>query len=369
VISEESVEAAVRMIDEAEKPVLYIGGGVTASGAGKEIVELSEKADIPIVHSLMASDAVSCDYELNLGMLGMHGFIAANRAVDQADLIVALGARFSDRSSPNMSKWGRRARKLQIDVDRSEVDKNIMVDKAVIGDARDFLIRALPRVSSARHPEWHKRVLNWKAKGIVNEVVESTLHPRDIMENISSMTRGDAIFVTDVGQHQMWAAQYLRIGEGNRFITSGGLGAMGYGYGASIGAKLGCPDRQVIHITGDGSFHMNLNEVLTAVEQKLPIITVILNNETLGMVYQLQTTFCESRYSNTIHHRKMDYVKVAEGFGIKGYSVSDVKGFRDAFSKALEEDGPVWIECTISRFEKVLPFIPGGKTVDDMILY
>ena len=366
-ISDADVAEAVVLINEAQKPVAYVGGGVVASGAEKELVELLEKADIPVTHTLMSAGIVGYDHDLNLGMLGMHGTIAANRAIDQCDLVIALGARFSDRVALNPDRFGHRAKIVQVDIDKSEVNKNVVIDKAVVGDVKDFLTKALPLVEETTHDEWHNRVDGWKKR---SRVVESDahLHPKEILDIISDKTDEDTIYVTDVGQHQMWSAQYLKHNKAKKFITSGGLGTMGFGYGAAIGAKMGCPGDRVVHITGDGSFHMNLNEACTAVSQNLPIITVIMNNKVLGMVYQWQTIFYDGRYSNTTPERKTDYVKLAEGFGAKGYRARTPEEFADAMDKALQADGPVWIECEISREERVLPMIPAGKSAEDMII-
>lgn len=366
-ISDEDVAEAVALINAAQKPVAYVGGGVVASGAEKELVELLEKADIPVTHTLMSAGVIGYDHELNLGMLGMHGTIAANRAIDQCDLVIALGARFSDRVALNPGRFGHRAKIVQVDIDRSEVNKNVVIDKAVVGDVKDFLTKALPLVEETKREEWHNRVDGWKKRSRVVES-DAPLHPKEILDIISDKTDEDTIYVTDVGQHQMWSAQYLKHNKAKKFITSGGLGTMGFGYGAAIGAKMGCPGDRVVHITGDGSFHMNLNEACTAVSQNLPIITVIMNNQVLGMVYQWQTIFYDGRYSNTTPERKTDYVKLAEGFGAKGFRATTPEEFADAMDKALQETGPVWIECVISREERVLPMIPAGKSAEDMII-
>ena len=366
-ISDKDIAEAVALINEAQKPVAYVGGGVVASGAEKELVELLEKADIPVTHTLMSAGVVGYDHDLNLGMLGMHGTIAANRAIDQCDLVIALGARFSDRVALNPGRFGHRAKIVQVDIDKSEVNKNVVIDKAVVGDVKDFLTKALPLVEETKHDEWHNRVDGWKKRSRVVES-DAPLHPKEILDIISDKTDEDTIYVTDVGQHQMWSAQYLKHNKAKKFITSGGLGTMGFGYGAAIGAKMGCPGDRVVHITGDGSFHMNLNEACTAVSQNLPIITVIMNNQVLGMVYQWQTIFYDGRYSNTTPERKTDYVKLAEGFGAKGYRATTPEEFEAAMDKALKTEGPVWIECVISREERVLPMIPAGKSAEDMII-
>ena len=366
--SDEDVRRVASMINASEKPVIYCGGGVPASGAGDELLELMEKADIPAAYTLMAAGLIGYDNPRTLGMLGMHGSIAANKAIDRSDLVIAIGARFSDRVALNPSKFGKRAQKVQIDIDTSEINKNVIVDFGVTADAKEFLQALLPLIKEKKHTEWVSQATGWKnTTGDVKEG-DAMLHPSEIIGAICDNTDKDTIYVTDVGQHQMWTAQYLRHTRTNKFLTSGGLGTMGYGYGAAIGAQVGCPDYRVIHITGDGSFHMNMNEACTAVSENLPIITVIMNNTVLGMVYQWQTAFYGKRYSATTPHRKTDFPKVIEGFGGKGFRATTPQEFEDAFHQALQESGPVWIECVISPDERVLPMIPGGGTLEDMII-
>lgn len=367
-IEKEDIAAIVKLINAAEKPVAYVGGGVVASDASKELVELLEKADIPAAYTLMAAGVIGYDNELNLGLVGMHGSVAANRAMDQADLIIALGARFSDRVALSPEKFGRKAKIVQVDIDRSEINKNVNVDKSCIGDVKEFLQQALPLIEYKKHEEWHERVAGWRSKERVVKTTECKLHPHDIISKTCDMTDENTVYVTDVGQHQMWAAQFIKHNKAKKFITSGGLGTMGFGYGAAIGAQLGCPKDRVIHITGDGSFHMNLNEACTAVSQNLPIITIIMNNKVLGMVYQWQTIFYGKRYSNTTPERKTDFVKLAQAFGAEGYRAETPEEFEAAMEKALQAEGPVWIDCTISREERVLPMIPANKSVEDMII-
>ena len=366
-VSEKKLKEIVKLINNAEKPVAYIGGGCVASDAEQEVNELLHKADIPSVHTLMADGVVSCEDALDLGLVGMHGTVAANRAIDQADLILALGARFSDRVALNTKKWGRRARIVQVDIDASEIDKNVETYTCCVADVKDFLTQALPDVAKTTHPEWHDRVTAWKQK-VLPRTMDHGTDPMEILHTISDMCDEDTIYVTDVGQHQMWSAQYLHMRNPKKFLTCGGLATIGYGYGAAIGAKMGQPDCRVVHLTGDGSFHMNLNEACTAVSQNLPIITVIFNNTVLGMVYQWQTIFYNRRYSSTMPARKTDYVKLAEGFGAKGYHTESLEEFRAAMEEAMKVDGPVWIEVMIEPEERVLPMIPGGKTVEEIIL-
>ncbi len=367
-IPQDTLQEAAKLINNARKPLLYVGGGLIASSASEELEALIDKADIPMVHTLMAAGAVSCDHDLNLGLVGMHGTVASNRAVDQADLVISLGARYSDRVALNPEKWARKATIVQVDIDRSEMNKNVYVDVECTADIKDFLTQLLPLVNEAKHGEWHERTVGWTTKHRLAQGVPGYMSPQEILETVSDAVGEDAIFATDVGQHQMWSAQYLKHRKAHKFLTSGGLGTMGFGYGAAIGAKMGFPDTTVVHITGDGSFHMNMNEACTAVSYKLPIITVLMDNQVLGMVYQWQTAFYGGRYSNTCLERKTDFVKVAEGFGCKGYRAETIEELKAALAEAVKSDVPVWIQCVISREEKVLPMIPGGKTVDDMIV-
>ncbi len=367
-VGEDSVADFVRYINKAERPVLYVGGGAMASEAWDEIQELMDKADIPAVHTLMATGIIPYDDDRNLGMVGMHGSIAANKAINQADLIIALGARFSDRVAQDTRKWGRKAKKIQIDIDISEIGKNVAVDMSCVGDVKDFISRALLDIDEQEHEEWTEKCREWKKEEKIVKAKPDNLHPSEILGAVCDAVPDDTIYVTDVGQHQMWSAQYIRHTIPRNFLTSGGLGTMGFGYGAAIGAQMAFPDRQVVHITGDGSFHMNMNEACTAVTNGLPIITVIMDNRVLGMVYQWQNLLYEGRFSNTILERKTDYVKVIEGFGGKGYRATNLEEFRDAMARAVQDKCPVWIDCLIDREERVLPFIPAGKSVEYAII-
>ncbi|MGN0703953.1 MAG: biosynthetic-type acetolactate synthase large subunit [Lentihominibacter sp.] len=366
--TDEEVQEVAAMINAAEKPILYFGGGVAAAGAAKEVNQLIETADMPATYTLMAAGIIGYENKRNLGLIGMHGSIAANKAVDRADLVVALGARFSDRVALNPKKFAKKANKIQIDIDTSEINKNVLVDIGITADVKEFLVKLLPLIKKKDHSEWVSQATEWKKKTGDVKCQEAELHPSEIVQAVCDLTDKETIYVTDVGQHQMWAAQYLKHEKTENFVTSGGLGTMGFGYGAAIGAQIGCPDKRVVHFTGDGSFHMNLNEACTAVSNELPIITVIMNNKVLGMVYQWQTSFYGKRYAATTPERKTNFPKLAEAFGAKGFSASTPKEFEEVFRKALEEKGPVWIDCAIAREERVLPMIPGGGTVEDMII-
>ncbi len=366
--SKESLKRVADMINASQKPVIYCGGGVAASNAGDELLQLMDKAGIPAAHTLMSAGVIGYDNPKNLGMAGMHGTIAANKAFDRADLMIALGTRFSDRVALNPEKFGKRAQKIQIDIDTSELNKNVVVDIGITADIKDFLTELLPLIKKNGHEEWLDLATGWKKTTGDVKSSDAELHPSEIIGSVCDMTDKETIYVTDVGQHQMWAAQYLKHEHTRQFLTSGGLGTMGYGYGAAIGAQIGRPETRVIHFTGDGSFHMNLNEGVTAVSENLPIITIIMNNQVLGMVYQWQNIFYESRYSATDPHRKTNFVKIAEGFGAKGFTAETPAEFEEVFAKALKEKGPVWIDCHIAKSEYVYPMIPGGGTIEDMII-
>lgn len=367
-LPQEAIDEVAEMLNRAERPVLYVGGGAAASGASEIIAQLIEKADIPVTHTMMAAGIVGYENPRNLGMLGMHGSVASNKSIDKSDLVLALGTRFSDRVALNPEKFAPDAKIVQVDIDRSEVNKNVLVDKAIISDVKAFLEKLLPLVEEKKHEDWMERIEKWRGKLSQPKGEGCYLCPDDLIGAICDMTDKETIYVTDVGQHQMWAAQYLRHYNTRAFLTSGGLGTMGYGYGAAIGAQTGNPDKRVIHLTGDGSFHMNMNEACTAVSNQLPIISVIFDNRVLGMVYQWQNSFYEGRISQTTPERSTNFAKVAEGFGAKGYRVETISQFQEAFAQALKEKGPVWIDCAIDRCEKVLPMIPNGGTVADMIL-
>ncbi len=368
VADDADVQIIADMINQAERPVVYFGGGVMASDAGAELNELLEIADIPATYTLMAAGILGYDNHRNLGLIGMHGSIASNRAVDRADLLISLGCRFSDRVALNPKKFAKRAKKIQVDIDKAELNKNVIVDVSVVSDVKAFLQKLLPLIEKRDHAEWVAQATEWKNKTGDIKCQEADLHPSEIVTTVCDLTDKETIYVTDVGQHQMWTAQYLKHENTRKFVTSGGLGTMGFGYGAAIGAQIGNPDKRVVHFTGDGSFHMNLNEAATAVSQELPIITVIMNNSVLGMVYQWQTIFYGKRYSSTTPERKTDFPKLAEAFGAKGFSAKTPAEFEEVFKKALQEKGPVWIDCAIAREERVLPMIPGGGTVEDMII-
>ncbi|MBR3203939.1 MAG: biosynthetic-type acetolactate synthase large subunit [Solobacterium sp.] len=364
-----SVKQAAELLKQAKRPIIYFGGGVILAGADQELKEVMAKGDIPATWTLMAKGTLEDEDPLNLGLIGMHGSFVSNKAIDTADVVLAVGTRFSDRVALNPKKFAKEATIIQFDIDASEVDKNVEVDLSVVGDAKVALKALLEEMEATTHPQWKEEIAKWKAADYTPSDSSQRLKPHQILETICNEAGDDSIYVTDVGQHQMWAAQYLTHVKPRHFLTSGGLGTMGYGYGAAIGAQIAKGKQQrVIHLTGDGSFHMNLNEAVTAVSYNLPIITVIFNNQVLGMVRQWQTLLYGKRYSSTDPQRKTNYVKLAEGFGAKGWHCETPQEFEAALKEALKNDGPSWIECVIEKDEKVLPMIPAGATIEDIIL-
>ncbi|WP_417091712.1 biosynthetic-type acetolactate synthase large subunit [Gemmiger sp.] len=367
--NEEDVKKAAQMINESEHPIVYFGGGVRSAAGCQPLRDLLEKTGMPATYTLMAAGVLSYGEPHNLGLLGMHGCYAANKAIDEADLVIAVGTRFSDRVALNPDSFAKRAKIIQIDIDPSELGKNVEVDLSLTGDASSILQAILPYVEKTEHKLWMEQIRGWQKNDYKPVDSDTELKPHQIIDEICNQAGPEAVYVTDVGQHQMWAAQYLHHTKSRGFLTSGGLGTMGFGYGAAIGAQMALGrDARVVMLTGDGSFHMNLNEACTAVSYDLPIITVIFNNQVLGMVRQWQTTFYEKRYSDTDPHRKTDFVKLAEGFGAKGYRAATPAEFKAAFADAMKQKGPSWIDCRIGKDEKVLPMIPGGGTVNDIIM-
>ncbi len=363
-----AIDRAAEIINKAQRPVIYYGGGVITSGASPELAEFMKKTCMPGTYTLMAAGVVDSNDPLCLGMVGMHGRRTSNFALDYADVVLAVGTRFSDRVALSPDAFGRRAKLVQIDIDPSEVNKNVEVDVSLVGDVKDVIRALLPKVRQTCREEWLAQIAEWRQEDYYPEDSSAELKPHQIIRKVNELAGDDAIYVTDVGQHQMWAVQYLHHVKPRHFLTSGGLGTMGFGYGAAIGAKLARPDKPVIHITGDGSFHMNMNEACTAVSFGLPVITVIFDNRVLGMVRQWQTNFYGKRYSCTNLDRRTDYVKVIEGFGGKGFHCETLAELESAMKEALKSECPVWIHCCINRDEKVLPMIPGGCTCDSIIM-
>lgn len=368
VINEEKVIKVAAILNKAKRPLIEIGGGVESSDASELVKKLIEKTGSPCCHTLMASGIIGYNEELNLGLIGMHGNFVTNRAAAECDVLLAIGTRFSDRVALNPKHFAKKAKIIQIDIDPSEINKNIMVDEYLIGDVKEIVLALLHYAKLNTHKEWIEKLNEFDKNKYIPNKEKNKLLPSEIIHEMCSQLPSDAIYATDVGQHQMWAAQYIEKITPRSFLTSGGLGTMGYGYGAAIGAQAAFPERKVIHITSDGSLHMNMNEACTAVSYNLPIITVIFDNAVLGMVRQWQKLIYAERYSSTDPQRKTDYLKIIEAFGGKGYEAKTLEEFKIVFKKALKDDVPVWIRCEIDKDEKVLPMIPAGKTVNDIIM-
>ncbi|MEE0693643.1 MAG: biosynthetic-type acetolactate synthase large subunit [Lachnospiraceae bacterium] len=362
-IKEADLEAAVSLISEAQRPFILVGGGAVISGAQEELKEFAQKIHAPVADSLMGKGAFDGKSDLYTGMVGMHGTKAANLGVTKCDLLVVVGARFSDRVVGQASSFAKKAKIVQIDVDAAEINKNIMVDAAVIGDVKEVLQRLNARLEEHRHDEWDDEIRALKEKYPLKYNEEGLSGPY-IVEEIYRQTNGDAIIVTEVGQHQMWAAQYYKYPKPRTLLTSGGLGTMGYGLGAAIGAKVANPDKTVINIAGDGCFRMNMNEIATAARYNIPVIQVVINNHVLGMVRQWQTLFYEKRYSATVLNDAVDFVKLAEAMGAVGMRVTKKEELVPALEKALSLGRPVVLDCVIDCDDKVFPMVAAGKPID-----
>lgn len=361
-IREKDIERAVKAIKVSKKPMCFVGGGCVISGAEEELARFVELVDAPVCDSLMGKGAYDGRKPNYTGMLGMHGTKTSNLSVVDCDLLIAIGTRFSDRVLGNPKKFANKAKILQIDIDPAEINKNIMVDYSIIGDVKEVLTILNERIEKKDNREWMDKVMARKEQFPLPYDEVSFTGPQ-IIRCIDEMTDGDAIITTDVGQHQMWAAQNYRYRNPRTFLSSGGLGTMGYGLGASMGAKTGVPDKHVINIAGDGCFRMNLNELATASRYNIPVIQIVLNNHVLGMVRQWQTLFYGQRYSSTILDDKVDFVKVSEGLGVKAVRVSDIDGFKKAFNEALSLNEPIVIECVIDNDDKVWPMVAPGDAI------
>lgn len=365
--SEANIKAAAEIIGEARRPYIYCGGGVVISDASNEVMELSTKIDAPIGCSMMGLSAVPSTHENCLGMQGMHGTFAASRAMAEADVIIALGVRFSDRATGNKKKFAASARIIHIDIEPAELGKNIPAYLGIIADVKSTLQKLNKAVKEKKHTEWKQKVEEFKKKNENPNFDPSDMRPFQIIDCVKEYAEKDTVIATDVGQHQMWTAQRYKFCKPRTFITSGGLGTMGYGLGAAIGAAKGSGQKTVL-FTGDGSFGMNLNELATAVTFDIPVIIVIMNNGVLGMVRQWQTIFYEKHYSNTTLGRKTNFKLLAEAFGAKGYTCTSMEEFEKAFSEAYAEGKPTVIDCHIGMDEMVLPMTPPGGTIDQIIV-
>ena len=370
---DDKLEKAADMINAAERPYIYFGGGIISGKASEELITLAEKIDAPMGCSLMGLSAVPCDHPLFLGMQGMHGHYASSVAEDESDLVITLGARFSDRATGNKNRFSKNFRIIHIDIDGAELHKNISADLAIKGDIKDSVSRLTELVVEKKRPQWEERISQLRQEELQRtenalrsgKAAQQQLRPYDIVDIISAHA-DDAVIATDVGQHQMWTAQRYPLKKPRTFITSGGLGTMGFGMGAAIGASIASGKRAVL-FTGDGSFGMDLNELATAVSRNIPLVVVIFNNNSLGMVRQWQTLFFDGHYSNTVLDRSTDFVKLAEAFGAKGARASSKEELEKAAAEAFAGSGPFVIDCTVDCDEFVLPMLPPGGSIDDII--
>ena len=363
-ITEEALEEAAALIRQAKRPYIFVGGGAVISGASDEVRELAHKLQVPVCDSLMGKGVFPGDDPLYTGMLGMHGTKTSNLGVTKCDLLIVLGARFSDRVTGDTSRFAKKAKILQFDIDAAEINKNVVVDTCVIGDLKESLKRLNERLEPKEYPEWLEEIRELEKRYPMKH--EDGLTGPAVMEEIYRVTKGDAVITTDVGQHQMWAAQYYAYKEPRQLLTSGGLGTMGFGLGAAMGAKMGRPDQTVINIAGDGCFRMNMNEIATLSRYRIPVIEVVINNHVLGMVRQWQTLFYKQRYSYTVLDDATDFVKVAEALGAKGIRVTKKEEIAPAIEEAIAYGGPVVIDWQIDRDDKVFPMVAAGAAIEEV---
>ena len=363
-LTEEALERAVALTEAAKKPYIFVGGGAVISDAAEELADFVSLVDAPVCDTLMGKGAFDGTKPAYTGMLGMHGTKASNLGVSECDLLIAVGSRFSDRVLGNPKTFASNAKLLQFDVDPAEINKNVIATAEVIGDIKEILKRINPMLKKQDHSDWMAHVMDLKEKYPASYCTDGLSGPF-VVEEIYRQTKGDAIMVTEVGQHQMWTAQYYKYAKPHRLLTSGGLGTMGYGLGAAIGAQIGNPDKQVVNVAGDGCFRMNMNEVATAVRENLPLIEVIINNHVLGMVRQWQTLFYDKRYSSTVLNDGVDYVKMAEAMGATGFRATSKEEFTEVFAKALDMKTPVVIDCVINCDDKVWPMVAPGAPISD----
>lgn len=368
--SDAEIREAAELINNCKKPIIYAGGGIGISGAEKELLELAEKNSIPVSESLMARSSFPATHPLCTWMVGMHGTKASNMAITEGDLIIALGARFSDRVIGDPSKFGLNAKVLQIDIDPAEINKNIPAFKSLVGDIKYILGKFIPLVKENKRREWLGQIAAWKKEypSIYDKNPKNSVNPKHICEIINKVAGENTIITTEVGQHQMWTAQFYPFTKPRTFLTSGGLGTMGYGTGAAMGAQVGNPKKRVVHIAGDGSFRMNCNELATIAHYNLPIVIVVVNNHALGNVRMWQRLFYGKRFSQTTLDFGPDWCKLADAYGIKGYKADNAKDFEKVFAKAFNAKEPAIIDVEVDIDEMILPMVPGGKPIYDMIM-
>ena len=363
-IFEDDIQTALKIITKAKKPYIFVGGGAVLSGASEELYTFAKKVDAPVTDSLMGKGAFPGTDPLYTGMLGMHGTKTANYGVSECDLLIVIGARFSDRVTGNARKFAKNAKILQFDIDAAEMNKNVLITDGVVGDIKTVLGILNERMEQQNHAEWVEKIMDYKKRYPLSYHPDVLTGPY-VVEEIYRQTKGDAVIVTEVGQHQMWAAQFYKFTKPRTLLTSGGLGTMGYGLGASIGAKTGLPDRTVVNIAGDGCFRMNMNEIATAVRHNIPIIQVVINNHVLGMVRQWQDLFYGKRYSATVLNDAVDFVKLAEAMGAEGIRATTQEEFKEAFEKALTLNRPIVIDCQVDSDDKVWPMVAPGAPINE----
>lgn len=368
VVSDELIEKAADMINEAEKPFIFAGGGVSISRTHKLLAQLVHKARIPVTTSMMGLGAFPSTDPLNTGLIGMHGHKTSNLAASQCDLLIAIGARFSDRVISDVSKFAKQAKVLHIDIDPAEINKNVPTTLSLVGYMDDILLRLIDKIENKEETAWVEKVKMWKVKYPLAYIEDGNVKPQAVIKSFLKQTNGEALIVTEVGQNQLWAAQWYKYKYPRQYISSGGLGTMGYGFGAAIGAKVGCPERTVINFAGDGSFRMNLQEIATALRHNIPVIIAILNNSVLGMVRQWQDLFYDKRFSHTTLEETLDYAAIAKAFGATGITVTKPEQVDEAIKQALAvKNGPVIIDFKIDKDEMVYPIVPPGASIDKLI--
>lgn len=384
------LKKAISLVKESKKPMFLIGGGVHLAHAQKELTQMAEKLNIPVVTTVMGRGAISTEHPLYMGNIGMHGCYAANRTADECDLLFSIGCRFNDRVTGNVSKFAPHAKIVHIDIESSAISRNVTVDIPIVADAKAAILKIIEHTEPMNHEEWIEEIRSWEKQHPLSMDVKAGVNPQRIIETLNSVYKDtDTIFTSDVGQHQMWAAQYLSLDEKHQLIQSGGLGTMGYGLPAAVGAKIGCPDKEIVSISGDGGFQMNIQELATAVNQELPLVCIVFNNNYLGMVRQMQTLFLKERYTITClrYHKSCkgkcgtpgwecpeyapNFVKIAEAYGSKGYLVTEDDQLMDTILEAREYAAahrkPVIIECAVSPEELVMPMIRGGASFEDIM--
>lgn len=363
----ESVKAVQELIRNSKQPLIYAGGGVLSADACAELVSFAELIDCPVSCSLMGLGCIPASHPLAMGNIGMHGGFATGKATDECDLIIACGARFSDRVAGDREKFCEQAKIVQLEIDEKEINKNVKVDEYILGDLKEILTALTDGMEQLKHAQWNEKINGWKALSEVKCADSEYPQPKEILDALNEIKDACDIVATDVGQHQMWVAQYNKAESPRTFLTSGGMGTMGFGMGAAIGAQMAHPDKRVVLVTGDGSFHMNLNELVTMKSYDLPVVVVVMNNTVLGMVRQWQKLFYSNRFSQTNPHRATDFCKLAESFGVDSLAINTKDEIKSVLEKAFALNKPVVVNCRISPDQNVLPMIPPGKTVESII--